>query len=116
MVNFTQRLDDPEVYAAAFSEADAYDRIYDEVLADGELRERTSRLLGGVDFAVHDEAVDVLRQVMPPEYLREQVEANIRTFHLLPAPRKGRPGNLRRPARAAGAGRACGGGQGTPVR
>ena len=45
VVNFTQRLDAPEVYAAAFSEADAYDRIYDEVLADEELRERTGRLM-----------------------------------------------------------------------
>ena len=79
-VNITQRLDDQEVYAAAFSGTGAYDRIYDEVLEDEELRERTGRLLGGVDFAVHDEAVDVLRRVMPPEYLREQVEANIERF------------------------------------
>lgn len=79
-VNFTQRLDDPEVYAAAFNETGAYNRIYDEVLADQELRERTGRLLGGMDFAVQDEAVDVLRQVMPPEYLREQVEANSQRF------------------------------------
>ena len=76
-VNLTQRLDEPEVYAAAFSETGAYDRIYDEVLADEELRDRTGRMLGGMNFAVHDEAVDMLRQVMPPEYLREQMEANI---------------------------------------
>ena len=76
-VNFTQRLDDAEVYSRALSDSGAYTRIYDEVLVDEALRERTGRLLGNIEVEVHDEAVDALREVLPPEYLREQVEANI---------------------------------------
>ena len=78
--NFTRRLEAPEVYSAAVSETGAYDRIYDEVLVDEALRERTGRLLGDIDIAVHDEAVELLREVMPPDYLEEQVEDNIRRF------------------------------------
>ena len=79
-LNFTQRLDDSELYAGAFSETGAYARIYDEVLVDEALEERTGGLLGNMEIAAHDEVVDVLREVMPPEYLREQVEANIDRF------------------------------------
>ena len=80
VVNFTQRLDDAAVYAAAFSETGAYDRIYDEVLMDEALRDRTGGLLGNIVVATHDQGVDVLREVMPPAYLQEQVEENIGRF------------------------------------
>ena len=76
-VSFTQRLDDSAVYAAAFTQTGAYDRIYDEVLADEAFEEQTGRLLGDVEVEAHAEVVEVLREVMPPEYLQEQVEANI---------------------------------------
>ena len=76
-VNFTQRLDDSGAYATAFSEAGAYGRIYDEVLVDDALKEQTGRLLGNIEMETHSEVVEVLREVMPPDYLREQVEANI---------------------------------------
>ncbi len=79
-INFTQRLDDSRVYAAAFSESGAYIRIYEEVLVDESLEKHTGRLLEDIGIAAHDDAVDLLRQVMPPEYLREQVEANIGRF------------------------------------
>ena len=76
-VNFTQRLDDSGAYATAFSEAGAYGRIYDEVLVDEALRKQTGRLLGDIEMEAHAEVVEVLREVMPPDYLREQVEANV---------------------------------------
>ena len=76
-VNFTQRLEDPGVYNVAVSETGAYTRIYDEVLVDEALREWTGRLLGNIDIAAQDDAVDVLREVMPPSYLREQTADNI---------------------------------------
>ena len=79
-VNLTQRLDNPEVYPAAFSETGAYTRIYDEVLVDDALRERTGRLLGNVEMEAHGDVVDILRQVMPPDYLQEQAEENIGRF------------------------------------
>ena len=34
LVKITKRLEDPEIYRTAFTETDAYNRVYDEVLAD----------------------------------------------------------------------------------
>ena len=79
VVNTTQRLEDPEIYRAAFTETDAYNRIYDEVLVDAEVQGQTLDLLGGVGLETQD-AVEVLRDVMPPAYLQEQTEANINRF------------------------------------
>ena len=80
VTNVTQRLDDAEVYKAAFSETDAYARIYDEVLPDAELEDDTSELLGDVEIVDQDDVADVLRQVFPPDYLQEQTEGNIERF------------------------------------
>ena len=77
VVNFTQRLDDFEAYTAAFIETGAYDRIYDEVLVDEAFKAQTGRLLGNIEVEAHAEVVEVLREVIPSDYLREQVEANI---------------------------------------
>ena len=80
LVNFTQRLEDPEVYKSAINETDAYNRIYDEVLVDDVLEDQTDDLLGGVEVSTHEEVVEVLKDVMPPSYLREQTENNIDRF------------------------------------
>ena len=60
-----QRLQDPGVYNDAIADTGAYTRVYDEVLVDDSLREQTANLTGDVNIAVHDELVDVLREVMP---------------------------------------------------
>ena len=80
VVNFSQRLEDPEVYNTAISETDAYNRVYDEVLVDEELEDQTANLVGDLDIEASKEAVEVLREVMPPAYLQEQTEANIDRF------------------------------------
>ena len=80
VVNFSQRLEDPEVYNTAISETDAYNRVYDEVLVDEELEDQTANLVGDLDIEASREAVEVLREVMPPAYLQEQTEANIDRF------------------------------------
>lgn len=80
LVNFSQRLVESEVYDIAISDTDAYNRIYDEVLVDEALKEQTGNLLGDVDIETHEDAVDVLREVMPPAYLQEQTEENIDRF------------------------------------
>ena len=80
VVNFSQRLEDPEVYNVAISETDAYNRIYDEVLVDEALEDQAEHLLGGLDISGSEEAVDLLKDVMPPAYLQEQTEANIDRF------------------------------------
>ncbi len=79
VVNIVQRLEDPDLYRAAFTETDAYNRIYDEVLVDTAVQDETLDLLGGVGLETQ-EAVEVLRDVMPPAYLQEQTEANIDRF------------------------------------
>ena len=80
VVNVSQRIEDPELYNAALGEADAYNRIYDEVLVDEAIEEQTGNLLGSLEIEDSGEAVAVLREVMPPAYLKEQTEANIERF------------------------------------
>ena len=80
VANITKQLEDPQVYKTAINDAGAYDRIYDEILVDEALREGSNRLLGNVETATHEDAVRVLREIMPPAYLREQTEANIDRF------------------------------------
>lgn len=80
VVNFSQRLVESEVYNIAISETGAYNRVYDEVLVDEALKDQTRNLLGNVDIDAHDEAVAVLREVMPPSYLQEQTEENVDRF------------------------------------
>ena len=79
VVNIVQRLDDPDLYRAAFTETDAYNRIYDEVLVDTAVQDETLDLLGGVGLETQ-EAIEALRDVMPPAYLQEQTETNIDRF------------------------------------
>ena len=80
VVNLSQRLEDSEVYNRAISDTDAYNRVYDEVLVDDALEGQTANLLGDIEVDVNEEAVDVLREVMPSAYLREQTEDNIDRF------------------------------------
>ena len=80
VVNFSQRLVESEVYYVAIKDTDAYNRIYTEVLVDEALKDQTGNLLGDVEIQAHEEAVEVLREVMPPAYLQEQTEDNIDRF------------------------------------
>ena len=80
VVNFSQRLVEPEVYNVAISDTDAYNRIYDEVLVDEALRDHTGNLTGDIQLEIQEQAVAVLREVMPPSYLQEQTEDNIDRF------------------------------------
>ena len=80
VVNVSQRIDGPEVYSVAIEDTDVYNRIYGEVLVDEAIEEQAGNLLGNLDIEDSGEAVAVLREVMPPAYLREQTEANIDRF------------------------------------
>ena len=80
VTNVTQRLDDAEVYKAAFDETDAYARIHDAALVDEALKDDTDDLLGDIEVVDEDDVADVLRQVFPPDFLQEQTEANIERF------------------------------------
>ncbi len=80
VVNFSQRLVDPEVYNAAISDTDAYNRIHDDVLVDDVLADQTAKLIGDLDIEVNEEVIEVLRDVLPPAYLQEQTESNVERF------------------------------------
>jgi hypothetical protein len=80
VVNFSQRLEDPEVYNVAISDTDAYNRVYDDVLVDEALAGQTAKLMGDLDIEANEEAVEVLRDVLPPAYLQEQTEKNVERF------------------------------------
>ena len=80
LVNFSQRLVESEVYDIAISDTDAYNRIYDEVLVDEALKDTKGKLLGYVNFPTSDDAAEVLREIMPPDYLQEETEGNIDRF------------------------------------
>ena len=80
VVNFSQRLVESEVYNTAIHDTNAYNRVYDEVLMDDGSKDTREKLLGYVDFQAPDDAVEVLREVLPPYYLQEQTEENIDHF------------------------------------
>ena len=54
-VNFSQNIVSSETYNIAVSDTGAYNRIYEEVLADPEVKENIGNLLGGVEFDEVDE-------------------------------------------------------------
>ena len=80
VVSVSQRIEDPEVYNAAIEDTGAYNRIYDEVLVDEAIEVQAGNLLGNLKIEDSGEAVTVLREVLPPSYLKEQTEANIEWF------------------------------------
>jgi hypothetical protein len=77
------RLLDDGLYAEALVRADAYERVYTEVLADPELAELTEELLGGVGAEALDPtqvrtlATSSLRLAVPPSTLRRGTETFI---------------------------------------
>ena len=75
--NFSDKLSSADFYSDTISEQDTYNRVYDEVLLDPELDSTTRDLLG--DFQVVDqrEMVELLREIISPEYLRSETEGSI---------------------------------------
>ena len=76
-VNLSQNLVESETYNIAISDAGAYDRIFEEVLADPEVEGKIGNLLARLEFDLADEVIEVLREVMPPSYIQAQTEDNI---------------------------------------
>jgi hypothetical protein len=77
------RLLDAGLYSTALARADAYERVYTEVLADPELVEATEQLLGGFGLEPADAtqvrtlATGSLRLGLPPSTLRRGTETFI---------------------------------------
>ena len=75
--NFSDKLLSADFYMSTIAAEDTYDRIYNEVLVDDELKDRTQELLGDIKVVKHQEIVDLLEEIMPPAYIKGQVEASI---------------------------------------
>ena len=75
--NFSDKLLSADFYKDTIVGQDTYNRIYDEVLVDEELLDKTSELLGDVQVVSHQDIVDQLREILPPAYIQQQVEENI---------------------------------------
>ena len=74
--NVSDKMLSADFYIDTLDAEDTYERVYTDVLLDDELRGTTQDLLGDVEVTQED-IVDLLREVMPPEYLRSQVEGSI---------------------------------------
>ena len=67
--NVSDKLLNAEFYGDIIAAESTYNRIYDEVLVDDELKETVTGLLGNINVVSKQETVILLRQVVPPEYL-----------------------------------------------
>ena len=66
-----------DFYANSLSENRLYDRFYDEVLLDEGFSSTRKEVLGNFEIAFDEEAIGLVKQILPPEYLQSQVESSI---------------------------------------
>ena len=75
--NISDKLLSADFYKNTIAAEDTYNRIYDQVLVDDQLKDKTAEILGDIQDVSHQEIVDLLRQILPPAYIQEQVEESI---------------------------------------
>jgi len=75
--NFSGKLLDSAFYTETLEQENTYSRVYTQVLLDAELRDTTDGLLGNIEAVRYEDILELLRRILPPEYLRSQVEGNI---------------------------------------
>lgn len=66
-----------DTYTKPLADADAYRRLYSEVLTPSTIDRYRVDLLGDRAIISSEELVQLLAEVAPPEYLKEQVEMNL---------------------------------------
>ena len=74
----SNKLLDPDSYIETLRQANAYNRIYSEVLVDPALQDDLRGSFGDLEVDPEDMAA-LLRGIAPPEYLRSQTESVIRS-------------------------------------
>ena len=72
--NVSDKLLTVEFYTDTIAAEDTYNRIYDKVLVDDELLEKTQEFLGDIQVVDHRDIVDLLREIIPPAYIQTEVE------------------------------------------
>ena len=75
--NFSDKLLSADFYTGTLAGEDTYNRIYDEVLVDDQLKETTEDLLGDIKVVGLEDIVQLLRRILPPQYVQSQVEGTI---------------------------------------
>jgi hypothetical protein len=77
LTNISDKLLSADFYNEIIAGENTYNRIYDEVLLDEELEGTRNDLLGEVRIASDQDIVNLLRDIIPPEYVQSQVEGAI---------------------------------------
>ena len=75
--NFSDKLLNADFYNETIAGQDTYDRIYEEVLVDDELVDKTKEFLGDIQIVSNQDIVDLMEEIVPRAYLQQQVEENI---------------------------------------
>ena len=75
--NFSDKLLSADFYKDTIAGQDTYNRIYEEVLVDEELLDKTQEFLGDIQIVTQQDMVDLLREILPPAYIQAQVEGTI---------------------------------------
>ena len=75
--NFSDKLLSADCYKDTIAAEDTYNRIYEEVLLDEELLDKTKEFLGDIQIVSDRDIVDLMREIVPPAYTQRQVEENI---------------------------------------
>ena len=75
--NFSGKLLNADFYTDTIAGQDTYNRIYNEVLVDEELLDKTQEFLGDVQVVSSQDIIDLMREIVPPAYFQQQVEENI---------------------------------------
>ena len=70
--NLTDQLFEADFYTGIIIGENTYERIYDEVLLDEELEDTTRDLLGDIQVVSQQEIVELLKKIVPPEYLQSR--------------------------------------------
>ncbi len=71
---------DAGFYTESLFENRIYERFYDEVLLEEGFEDVRNDLLGSIEVVSHEDIVWLTRQIIPPDYVQEQVEASIESL------------------------------------
>jgi len=74
---FSGKLLSADFYSRTLNQQDTYNRIYNEVLLDEEVKRSTQQLLGDIKWVDQEDIVGLLREIIPPDYIKTQVEGAI---------------------------------------
>ena len=75
--NLAGKVYDPQFYIQTLREQDAYARFYNDILLDEAVDRTAEWILGGTPVVIQEDFEPLLREIIPPVYLQEQVEANV---------------------------------------